>query len=131
MPECFAFSDQAGSFLLPPLPGPRHKRTMSNAIICTLNSLLKSPSLLEQHLRKHLNKFSFDNLDSESLYPWRPDHTHLLKIRPFTFPDYLWHNKNIILLILFLWSVLLYVGQIYYENNDRTLWPTRPSRSTP
>ncbi|MEQ2316923.1 hypothetical protein AMECASPLE_037406, partial [Ameca splendens] len=45
----------------------------SNVSICTLNSLLKSPSSLEQHLRKHLNKFSFDNLDSESLYPWRPD----------------------------------------------------------
>ncbi|MED6237479.1 hypothetical protein ATANTOWER_025841, partial [Ataeniobius toweri] len=66
-------------------------------------------SSLEQHLRNHLNKLSFDNLDPESLYPWRPDRSYLLLIHPFTFPDCLWRNKNIILLILFLRSVLLYV----------------------
>ncbi|MEQ2248828.1 hypothetical protein ILYODFUR_023050 [Ilyodon furcidens] len=64
----------------------------SNASICTLNSLLKSPSSLEQHLRNHLNKLSFNNLDPESLYPWRPDRSYLLLIQPFTFPDCLWRN---------------------------------------
>ncbi|MEQ2236400.1 hypothetical protein ILYODFUR_012396 [Ilyodon furcidens] len=57
----------------------------SNASICTLNLLLLSPSSLKQHQRNHLNKLCFENLDPESLYPWRPDDIHLLAIHLFTF----------------------------------------------
>ncbi|MED6240631.1 hypothetical protein ATANTOWER_024630, partial [Ataeniobius toweri] len=46
------------------------------------------------HLRDHLNKLCFDNLDPESLYTWRPDHTYLLEIRPFTFLIICGHWKN-------------------------------------
>ncbi|MED6256497.1 hypothetical protein ATANTOWER_027496 [Ataeniobius toweri] len=52
---CFHLdSDQAGSFLLPPFPGPRHKRTLSTLQRKnrTLNSLLKSSNSFKQHQRK-------------------------------------------------------------------------------
>ncbi|MEQ2241805.1 hypothetical protein ILYODFUR_029120, partial [Ilyodon furcidens] len=75
--NCFHLdSDQAGNFLLPPFPGPRHKRTLSTLQRKYLHIEL-SPEItkLKQHQRNHLNHFCFDNLDSESLYPWRPDRT--------------------------------------------------------
>ncbi|MEQ2297345.1 hypothetical protein AMECASPLE_033820, partial [Ameca splendens] len=90
----------------------------SNASICTLNLLLLSPSSLKQHQRNHLNKLCFENLDPESLYPWRPDYIHLLAIHPFTFLIIcctIKHNFTDSVLQ----SVLLYVGQIYSENDDR------------
>ncbi|MEQ2286059.1 hypothetical protein AMECASPLE_038283, partial [Ameca splendens] len=90
-PNCFHLdSDQAGSFLLPPFPGPRLKCTLSTLQRKYLHIEL-SPEItkLKQHQRNHLNNFCFDNLDSESLYPWRPDRTHLLKILQFSFPDLL------------------------------------------
>ncbi|MEQ2303977.1 hypothetical protein AMECASPLE_022302 [Ameca splendens] len=120
--NCFHLdSDQAGKYLLPPFPGPRLKCTLST-LQCKYLHIELSPEItkLKRHQRNHLNNFCFDNLDSESLYPWRPDRTHLLKILQFSFPDYCWHNKNIISLNLSLRSVLLYLGQIYYENNDNS-----------
>ncbi|MED6250767.1 hypothetical protein ATANTOWER_008766 [Ataeniobius toweri] len=111
--------DQAGSFLLPSFPGPRYKRVLSTLQRKYLHIEL-SPEItkLTQTAPKNSSEnLSFDNPDSEFLYPWRPDRSHLLLIRPFTFLDCLRHNKNIILFILSLRSVLLYVGQIYYENN--------------
>ncbi|MED6241376.1 hypothetical protein ATANTOWER_012052 [Ataeniobius toweri] len=42
----------------------------SNASICTTNLLQISPGSHKQHLRNHLNKLCFDNLDPKSLYSW-------------------------------------------------------------
>ncbi|MEQ2285115.1 hypothetical protein AMECASPLE_028554 [Ameca splendens] len=56
-------------------------------------------------------------MDPDSLYPWRPDRTYLLEFRLFTFLIILWHNKILFHSFYFLRSVLLYVGQSYYEND--------------
>ncbi|MEQ2310677.1 hypothetical protein AMECASPLE_011532, partial [Ameca splendens] len=72
----------------------------------------------KKQLRNQHNKLCYDNLDPKSLYPLRHDHTYLLESRPFTFLIILWHNKISFHSFYFLRSVLLYVGQTYYENND-------------
>ncbi|MED6259505.1 hypothetical protein ATANTOWER_024143, partial [Ataeniobius toweri] len=65
----------------------------SNASICTNELTQLSPSSPKKHLRNQQNKLCYDNLDPESLYPWRPDRNYLLEFRPFTFLIILWHNK--------------------------------------
>ncbi|MED6234222.1 hypothetical protein ATANTOWER_024846 [Ataeniobius toweri] len=80
---CFRLdSDQAGSLLVPPSPGPRHKRTLSTLQRKYLHNELTqiSPSSPKPHLSNHLNKLCCDNLDPESLYPWRPDRTNLMLV---------------------------------------------------
>ncbi|MED6261332.1 hypothetical protein ATANTOWER_003756 [Ataeniobius toweri] len=81
---CFNLnSDQAGNFLLPPFPGPGHKRTLSTLQRKYLHIEI-TPEIIKII---HLNNFSFDNLDTVFLFPWRPDHTHILKILQFSFLD--------------------------------------------
>ncbi|MED6249895.1 hypothetical protein ATANTOWER_021355, partial [Ataeniobius toweri] len=43
------------------------------------------PVSFKQHQRKHLNELCYVNRDPESLNPWQPDCTYLLKIHSFTF----------------------------------------------
>ncbi|MEQ2281335.1 hypothetical protein AMECASPLE_029154 [Ameca splendens] len=50
----------------------------SNASICTNELTQLSPSSPKKHLRNQQNKLCYDNLDPESLYHWRPDHTYLV-----------------------------------------------------
>ncbi|MED6242967.1 hypothetical protein ATANTOWER_012805 [Ataeniobius toweri] len=49
----------------------------SNASISTNELTQSSPSSPKKHLRNQQNKLCYDNLDTESLHPWRPDRTHL------------------------------------------------------
>ncbi|MED6256291.1 hypothetical protein ATANTOWER_023382, partial [Ataeniobius toweri] len=62
----------------------------------------------------HLDFLCFTHLDPDSLYPWRPDCTHLLAILPFTF-QYHFVNKTPFTNSVVLLSVLLYVGQISHS----------------
>ncbi|MED6232455.1 hypothetical protein ATANTOWER_030377, partial [Ataeniobius toweri] len=105
---------QAGSFLLPPSPGPRPKLTLSALQRKYLHTELTSVST---KLTQTAPEKSSENLDPESLYPWRPDCTYLLEIHPFTFLiiccTIKHHFTDSVLL-----RVLLYVGQSYSENND-------------
>ncbi|MED6290335.1 hypothetical protein CHARACLAT_012018 [Characodon lateralis] len=50
----------------------------SNASICTNKLTQLSPNSPKRHLRNQQNKLCYDNLDPESLYPWRPDSTYLV-----------------------------------------------------
>ncbi|MED6262445.1 hypothetical protein ATANTOWER_019458 [Ataeniobius toweri] len=69
-------SHQAGSFLLPPSPGPSRNRTLSTPQRKHLNTGL-TPSSHRSAPRKPSTDSPSLNLDPESLYPWRPDHSYL------------------------------------------------------
>ncbi|MEQ2222585.1 hypothetical protein ILYODFUR_027858, partial [Ilyodon furcidens] len=56
----------------------------------------------------YLDFLRFTHLDPDSLYPWRPDFTHLLAILLFTFQDH-FVNKTAFTDSVVLLSVLLYV----------------------
>ncbi|KAK5617562.1 hypothetical protein CRENBAI_003813 [Crenichthys baileyi] len=63
------------------LPASSISRTCppSNVSISTNELTQSSPSSPKKHLRNQQNKLCYNNLDPESLYPWRPDHTYLLE----------------------------------------------------
>ncbi|MED6278165.1 hypothetical protein CHARACLAT_020868 [Characodon lateralis] len=70
---------QAGSFLLLPSPGPSRNGTLSTLQRkhLTPDSLLSAPSSHISAPRKPSTDSPSLNLDPESLYPWRPDHSYL------------------------------------------------------
>ncbi|MED6270602.1 hypothetical protein CHARACLAT_012023 [Characodon lateralis] len=79
-----------------------------------------TPDLIRTHSTAQVNHLDFlrsTHLGPDSLYPWRPDSTHLLTILPFTF-QYHFVNKTPFTNSVVLLSVLLYMGQIYLEQND-------------
>ncbi|MEQ2301472.1 hypothetical protein AMECASPLE_036442 [Ameca splendens] len=72
-------SYQAGSYLLPLSPGPSCKCNLSTLQRKHLHTeLIPVRSELTQNSTKKPSTDSPSlNLDPESLYPWRPDHSHL------------------------------------------------------
>ncbi|MEQ2290253.1 hypothetical protein AMECASPLE_001500 [Ameca splendens] len=70
-----------------PFPEPRQKRTLS-ALQCKYLNIELTPELTRTHSAaqvNHLDFLRFTHLGPDSLYPWRPDYTHLLAIHPFMF----------------------------------------------
>ncbi|MED6240059.1 hypothetical protein ATANTOWER_015441 [Ataeniobius toweri] len=75
----------------PPSPEPRQKRTLSTLQRKYLNIEL-TPELTRTHSAAQVKPsgfLHFAHLDPDSLYPWRPDCTHLLTIHPFMFQTHL------------------------------------------
>ncbi|MEQ2231893.1 hypothetical protein ILYODFUR_005299 [Ilyodon furcidens] len=71
----------------PPSPEPRQKRTLST-LQCKYLDIELTPELTRTQSTaqvNHLDFLRFTHLGPDSLYPWRPDFTHLLVILPFTF----------------------------------------------
>ncbi|MEQ2282364.1 hypothetical protein AMECASPLE_039807 [Ameca splendens] len=69
-----------GASCCPPSPGPRQKRTLSTLQRKYLNIEL-TPELTRTHFAaqvNHLDFLRFAHLGPDSLYPWRPDCTHLV-----------------------------------------------------
>ncbi|MEQ2231119.1 hypothetical protein ILYODFUR_036165 [Ilyodon furcidens] len=143
----FGFRFQVSSWQL-----PRQKRTLSTLQRKYLNIEL-TPELTRIHSAaqvNHLDFLRFAHLGPDSLYPWRPDCTHLVSrssdynsylslfcniisslSHQFSFPsfhtvgdspvhvpDSLIVNKTPFTDSVVPQSVLLYVGQIYYENDN-------------
>ncbi|MED6250903.1 hypothetical protein ATANTOWER_014766 [Ataeniobius toweri] len=80
-----------GASCCPPSPEPRQKRTLSTLQRKYLNIEL-TPELTRTHFAaqvNHLDILRFAHLGPDSLYPWRPDCTHLLAIHPFMFKTHL------------------------------------------
>ncbi|MED6281567.1 hypothetical protein CHARACLAT_022923 [Characodon lateralis] len=108
---------------------PRQKRTLSTLQRKYLNIEL-TPELTRTHSAaqvNHLDFLRFAHLGPDSLYPWRPDCTHIFSSpsfhtvgdSPVHVTDSLIVNKTPFTDSVVPQSVLLYVGQIYYENNDK------------
>ncbi|MEQ2281480.1 hypothetical protein AMECASPLE_030838 [Ameca splendens] len=71
----------------PPSPEPRQKHNLSTLPHKYLNIGL-TPELTRTHSPAQVKPSGFlryAHLGPDSLYPWRPDYTHLLAILPFTF----------------------------------------------
>ncbi|MEQ2246557.1 hypothetical protein ILYODFUR_000713 [Ilyodon furcidens] len=137
----------------PPSPEPRQKRNLSILPHKYLN-IGFTPELTRTHSPAQVKPSGFlryAHLGPDSLYPWRPDYTHLVShltvnhnyfsfipqhysscIHQFSSPSFhtvddstvhvpvsLLVNKTPFTDSVVLLSVLLYVGQIYLEQNDR------------